>query len=356
MGDRFRNLVLTNTTGRSGGTLVSRALNRVDSVLSLDEPDVYHQAVMMRPRGGRRDEELTKLLHSATRLYFKPTRSGVDTLFIKYRNCCIELGDLMYKAFPKAKVLFLYRNGEAWVRSAARGIQSVVSSSESHELQDAFMEFFRQLDEPQGPWPAKPPKPHGMKSPGKPWTDSNPGAMYPLMGPYLKRFVKAKMTGGDKLAVLWLVLAHQIPGLRSQFCTPLEYVRPYIEAVPPMKLLTLLWLSVMHRYLTLHGMGIPMLAVQYETLVADPEPALRAVFEYCGLPVDRVAAAEGAFSEDSQKDTPISRDRVRAQSRNLPVEYLEQVREVLREHPPIETADYVVPGSLHLRRERQAVG
>jgi hypothetical protein len=355
MGTGFRKLILMNTTGRSGGTLMSRAVNRLETVLSLDEPDVYHQIVIMRPRDGRRDEELTRLLHSSTRMLFKPNRAGVDTLFIKYRNCCVEVGDLMYKAFPDAKVLFLYRNAEAWVRSAARGVQAVVTSGDGLEAHDPFMEFFRHLDEPQQVWPAAPPKLNGMGNRGNALSEANPGAMYPLMVPYIGRFVKSRMKAGEKLAVLWLFLAHRLPGLSGRFCTPLEYIEPYIQAVPPPKLLTLLWLSVVHRYLALHAQGIPMLAVQYETMVADPAAALHAIFEYCGLPADRVAAAEEAFGEDSQKDTPIARDRVRAQKRNLPSEYMEQVREVLRAHPPTLTADFVVPGSLDLRHVDKTV-
>jgi hypothetical protein len=107
----------------------------------------------------------------------------------------------------------------------------------------------------------------------------------------------------------------------------------------------------MHRYLALHALGIPILAVQYETLVAAPEAALRAIFEYCGLPVEMAAVAEGAFAEDSQKDTPLAWQRVKSGKGDpLTPEILAQLREVLREHPPIQTPDFVVPNSLNLRQ------
>jgi hypothetical protein len=99
-----------------------------------------------------------------------------------------------------------------------------------------------------------------------------------------------------------------------------------------------------------------MLAVQYETLISAPEAALRAIFEYCGLPVDQASHAAGAFAEDSQKDTLLSRDRVRAAKSDLAPELLAQVREVLREHPPTQTPDFVLPGSLDLRQAGQNVG
>ncbi|MBV9507553.1 MAG: hypothetical protein JO323_21370 [Acidobacteriia bacterium] len=354
MGNPFRKLILMNTTGRSGGTLLSRAMNRVPSVLSLDEPDVYHNVLLMRPRDGSRDAELVRLLQSSTRLLFKPNRGGMDTLFIKYRNCCIEIGDLMDKAYPEAKVLFLYRNGEAWVRSVARSVESVLLSGDSTQETSPFTEFFCHLDDSE-PWSAEPATLGDTKARGgKPRSDANPGSMYRLITPYVARVVKSRMTPRDKLAVLWLLLAQRIPGLRGRFCAPLEYLQPYIQSISPMKLLTVVWLSVINRYLELHAQGIPMLAVQYEMLVAEPEPALRGIFEYCGLPAALVSAAEGAFAEDSQKDTPIARDRVRAQKRNLAPKYLEEIREVLREHPPI-TADFVVPGSLDLARAKQTV-
>jgi hypothetical protein len=117
-----------------------------------------------------------------------------------------------------------------------------------------------------------------------------------------------------------------------------------------MKLLTLVWLSSIHQYLALHAQGIPMLAVQYETLVANPEAALRAIFAYCGLPEDQATVAEGAFAEDSQKGTPLAWEKVgRATRGALAPELVDQLREVLREHPSIQTPDFVVPSSLDLQ-------
>jgi hypothetical protein len=357
--NRPRRLILMYSVGRAGGTLVSRALNRLDSVLSLDEPDVYNNAVMARPAGGARDEEFARLLHSATLLLFKPLRPETDTLFIKFRSCSIEIGDLMYRAFPDAKVMFLYRNAETWARSAGRSIQALVDSHDKEEAEepDALAELFSHLDPSHASEPARLGSTRRMaEHSAKPMGVAKGSPVFPLLPPYIKRAVKARLTGRDKLTVLWLVIAQRLPGLRQRFCSPLEYLQPYIRSIPPMKLLTLLWLSPMHRYLAMHAQGIPMLAVRYETLMEAPEAALRAVFEYCGLPADQAVVAAGAFSEDSQKDTPLSRDRVRAQKSNLPPELLAQVREVLREYPPTQTPDCVVPGSLDLRRAGQAVG
>jgi hypothetical protein len=173
----------------------------------------------------------------------------------------------------------------------------------------------------------------------------------PLLPPYIRRTIRNQMSGGERLRVLFLIIAQYLPGLRSYCRTPAEFVEPYIQAIPPMKVLILLWLSTMHRYLGLHEKGVPILAVQYETLVGTPLPALRAIFEYCGLQVEEAELAYRAFDEDSQKGTPMSRDRVGWQKRgDLDPELLVQLREVLREHPPVQTPDFIVPNSLDLRR------
>ena len=229
--------------------------------------------------------------------------------------------------------------------------------NEEAEEPDALSELFSHLDPSHAAEPAKLGSTRKTAAHNsKPMGAAKGAPVFPLLPPYIKKCVKARLTGRDKLTVLCLAIAQHLPGVRDRFCSPLEYLQPYIRSIPPMKLLTLLWLSPMHRYLAMHAQGIPMLAARYETLIESPEAALRAVFEYCGLPADQAVVAAGAFSEDSQKDTPLSRDRVKAQKSNLPPELLAQVREVLREYPPTQTPDCVVPGSLDLRHAGQAVG
>jgi hypothetical protein len=350
MGDRFRILIPMYSVGRCGGTLLSRALNRLNTVLSLDEPDVYNQIVVMRPPDGSRDAELVQLLRSCTRLLHKPFRTGVDTLFLKFRPPSMEAGDLMYKAFPDSRAMFLYRNAEDWARSASRSIHSLRQNQPNApaEGEDPMAGFLNRLD-PCGPVERTSAGTAHARAP-----EQDPKVAErcsPLLPAYIRRTVKQKLSGGEKLKVLSLAFAQRLPVLRNHCRTPLEYLKPHIRAIPPMKLLTLIWLSPMHRYLALHALGIPILAVQYETLVAAPEAALRAIFEYCGLPVEMAAVAEGAFAEDSQKDTPLAWQRVKSGKGDpLTPEILAQLREVLREHPPIQTPDFVVPNSLNLRQ------
>ena len=365
MGDRFSRLIPMYSVGRCGGTLMSRALNRLDNVLSLDEPDPYNNIVRMRPGNRSRDAELTRLLQASTRLLYKPARSGVDTLFIKFRPASIQAGDLMHKAFPTARSMFLYRNAEAWAQSAARSIHTVVESANPDAADaDPLMQAMSRYDLSKPVQAVAPERVsatatrNGIKaSPKALQLDGSVNRAFPLLLPYIRRNVRNQMTGPERLTVLFLALARHVPVLRGHFRPPLEYVEPFIHGIPPMKLLTLFWLSPMQRYVDLHAQGISMLAVQYETLVKAPLAALQAIFEYCGLPVEKAALAEGAFAEDSQKNTPLSRDRLRATTNSdLAPELLAQLREVLREHPPITMPDFVVPNSLDLGRARETVG
>src|SRR3712207_7974264 len=60
----FRSLIYS--TGRCGSTLVSRAFNQADSIISLSEPDVYTQIQARRAVDASRDTETSDLVRSCT--------------------------------------------------------------------------------------------------------------------------------------------------------------------------------------------------------------------------------------------------------------------------------------------------
>ena len=51
--------------------------------------------------------------------------------------------------------------------------------------------------------------------------------------------------------------------------------------------------------------GINIVGIRYEDMVNDPQRAFAAIFDHCGLP-HNTKAVEGAFSRDSQRDSPLS--------------------------------------------------
>ena len=111
----------------------------------------------------------------------------------------------------------------------------------------------------------------------------------------------------------------------------------------------LAWLSGMQKYLELHATGIPMCAVRYEDMIAHPEPIVRHLYEYCGLPTtpERVALGVQAFERDSQQGTSLARKNLNQDSQNqLTAEHLAEIHQLLAEHSTIHTADFIVPDTI----------
>ena len=115
-------LILVYSVGRTGSTLLGAALNAVEGIVGLSEPDVFTQLVALREWDGSNDAEFSALVESCMKFLCKPTEQTPDPRgwVIKFRSFAIELGDLLYKHFPNTKNIFLYRNAEAWLNSQLR--------------------------------------------------------------------------------------------------------------------------------------------------------------------------------------------------------------------------------------------
>jgi hypothetical protein len=111
------NLVLIYSVGRCGSTLISRAFNAVDGVLSYSEPDVFTQIAMLRHRDRSRDEEYLRLISTCTRIL----RRDASTVALKFRASGIHLGDLFHQLYPEAHNIFLHRHAERWLESMNAG-------------------------------------------------------------------------------------------------------------------------------------------------------------------------------------------------------------------------------------------
>ena len=112
-------LMLVYSTGRSGSTLIGFALNAVSGVVGISEPDVFTQLVSLREWDGSNEAEISALVKSCMKFLCKPTEQIPNPIAwsIKFRSFSIELGDLLYKHFPHAKIVFLYRQLESWAVS-----------------------------------------------------------------------------------------------------------------------------------------------------------------------------------------------------------------------------------------------
>ena len=113
----------------------------------------------------------------------------------------------------------------------------------------------------------------------------------------------------------------------------------------------LAWLSGMQTYLALHEAGVPMCALRYEDMIAQPEQIVRTLFKYCDLPTtpDRIALGMKAFERDSQQGSSLARKNLKQDAQNqLTEEHLQEIRQLLAEHDTVRTADFIVPGTIEI--------
>ncbi|MBK1876884.1 hypothetical protein [Pelagicoccus mobilis] len=111
-----------HSVGRCGSTLISKAFAAVDSVESYSEPDVFMQLLSLRGRGKIGGDELTALTADCVRWTLRPELDvrAVSHWSIKFRSQCTEMAGDYFKAFPKSKMLFLYRDWRSWLGSVYR--------------------------------------------------------------------------------------------------------------------------------------------------------------------------------------------------------------------------------------------
>ncbi len=262
------NLIMLYSVGRCGSTLISQALNTVEGVRSLSEPDMFTQIHFMAYLDRSREPDYVCLLKSCIRMLGK----GTPALALKFRAMCIHIGDLLYRAAPDAHNLFLYRHQEAWARSMGL--------------------IFRTPEQRRVPMTEFP---------------IHRRSMAPLSIPFAERH--GREPSFDEFTALS-------------------------------------WLSMMGKYRSLYDAGMPLLAVRYEDILAEPQRALAAIFDYCGLSSASVERAYEVFSRDSQEGTIWSRDNRQAMMvAPLDDEDYAQMRAVFAEQPVICSADFTVPGT-----------
>jgi hypothetical protein len=114
-------LIMLYSLGRCGSTLLSHCFNKLDNTLSVSEPDVFTHITGLREVDLSRDAELKELARACSNLLCKTSPNKEVSIYaFKFRGFCIETADLIHKALPQAKNLFLYRNLEGWMQSMAR--------------------------------------------------------------------------------------------------------------------------------------------------------------------------------------------------------------------------------------------
>ncbi len=152
-----RKLLCLHNIGRCGSTVLARALNDIDGLMSLSEPDVLTNFVSLRslPR-----QEQIDLLLACLRWLCRPAIvRDHDHIVIKFRNQAAGIMHLYLDALPKARHLFIYRNAIDWLASFHRlqvkraapplrfSRQQVIEQQTSYyQLPQAAIEAYRGLE------------------------------------------------------------------------------------------------------------------------------------------------------------------------------------------------------------------
>ncbi len=272
-----KQLILIYSVGRCGSTLISSALNQAENIVSLSEPDIYTQLVEIREWDGSNDADVSELLQTCTKILCKSSMQNTDPhrLAIKFRSFCIEIADLMFKYLPDAKIIFLYRDVDTWLKSSVR----------------AFVH-----------------------------DDIN-------------------SVGNLESIQAWL---RQLVSLID------KHLSENSESLSIAKIGTLMWLSMMERYIKLHQEGVPMLAVRFNTLTILPKQVIKGIFDYCDISISDFEDIFKIFDRDSQEGTVLSRTNIQQKSVKLSDDILAEMRRTLLTHPTIQTPHFVLPNTLHL--------
>jgi hypothetical protein len=127
------------------------------------------------------------------------------------------------------------------------------------------------------------------------------------------------------------------------------YLDPDSDQISMVQWLTFWWMVAVEWYLEQAARGIPILAVRYADLNAHREQVLKAIFDYCGLPVEQVSKALVAFERDSQEGTFLARENSKEGNKlQLTEAEIAEMTRILARHPVIKVSDFIAPNTLRI--------
>ncbi len=233
LGDPQGDLIFVGNTSRCGSTLLCQIYEETGKCVAFSEPDVIKTIT--------KSGDFDSLAISTMRMLCKPRLSNPDVYVIKMAGpAMIQCLLPLHRAYPRAKLLFMYRDGVTVAQSCTRFVQEDNLLS----LVSFALDISPQLQK------------HSFEAAGF----SHDGLIQ----------VKYNLS---RYYMMWAVICAKYKELRRE--------------------------------------GIPIVAVKYEHLVENPEYATRAILEYSGLDPALVSKALAAFGRDSQRDGPLSQQRLR---------------------------------------------
>jgi len=113
-------------------------------------------------------------------------------------------------------------------------------------------------------------------------------------------------------------------------------------------LLSLMWLSVMERYVQLESMGSKMLAIRYSGWRSAPHETAVAMLDYCACRPADMTSIDEILTKDSQAGTFMSQEVIQQKEKVMGASDLEELNQHLQDHAFIKAADYEVANTLKL--------
>jgi len=232
-----RDPILLYSTARSGSTLLVRALDRIDGMLGVSEPDAFTQ--LAEHPAFTRDPRCVALLRACTTLLFGSRRRAAR-LALKFRTQVLAIGAQLHAAWPTAPAVFLRR--------------PLVPSVESYA--HAFVDARR-------------------------WRLERTA----LFRAWLR--LRIANDGYGIAPQLW-------PPAGRPDAAALAELGPAYHAVA-------YWWSACGWAARLRGSGVDLLELDYDTLVGAHEQTIAAVLAHAGEDPRRAAESLPAFAEPSQQ-------------------------------------------------------
>lgn len=128
--------------------------------------------------------------------------------------------------------------------------------------------------------------------------------VYRNMIEWARSYARAFRVFSFRTSVAMLALQHVWPN----YVPLLRRMEPrWVLGYSNAEYLTILWLSVVTRYLKLVRSGMSFLKIRYRDLKNHPERTLTRLFSYVNLPLTEIDTCLAAFEKDSQQGTMLDR-------------------------------------------------
>lgn len=303
-----KQLLMVYNTSRCGSTLLSKCLDQISNTRSYSEPDIMTSLTHIASEAhGTRDADIIALARSSAKLlcYLRRRRyPDCETVCIKFRFQMVYIAELLQKAVPDAKSIFLYRNALDVIDSMCAAFINTGAYRAIRKIgMDVFYVFYVST------LPKNLPK------------------LMPLMDD-TERF--------------------------PQTCyKQLGAVCPFV----------LTWISVMHYALSAYRSGAIHACIRYEDMIIGKTALVSKMLSAVGvLPTtktERPATSDEVFKKDAHSGHQVTQSKRTVFNEETGVvevrsfAYLrgddpDMIRDVLARHEEVEHSDYVIPGTITL--------